>query len=268
MTQCEFYLVNPNNNITVLVESQFSAEVQPFVAKRLLNKEKSGEQVGFIIDEKSDSFDIKIRMSGGEFCGNACMAAAAVYLSKIKEPKQLVRVSISGCDSPVNVIIKEKDADGYLCCVQMPKTLSIGEITAVISGKECILPIVHFKGISHIFIKEKLGRGEAETLIKNMSQELKTDALGLMFISEDYSSLTPLVYVPKADTLYWENSCASGTAALGEYLLKVNPDLLPITVSEPGGKLKITNEGGICLEGKSKIEKYVRNFGILNSVEI
>lgn len=267
MTQCNYYLVNPNNNKTVLVESRFDAEVQPFVAKKLLSLEKSAEQVGFICGEKSESFDIKIRMSGGEFCGNACMAAAVVFLEKSKNFKELVRVSMSGCEYPVEVKIIKKEPCGCLCRVNMPKALSVCNFTVSINGKKCVLPIVHYKGISHILINERLEKRQAEALIKNICNSLKADALGLMFIDKDCTHLTPLVYVPAADTLYWENSCASGTAALGEYLLSKNAEVLPITVIQPGGKLKIINDGGICLEGKCKIEKYISENEKLNSVE-
>ena len=267
MAQCNYYLVNPTGNITVLVESRFSTEVQPFVAKKLLELEKSGEQAGFIINEKSDDFDIKIRMSGGEFCGNACMAAAVVFLEKSRDFKKLVKVSISGCDEPVNVTVDEKTDSGYVCRVQMPRAESVGEITAVINGAETVLPIIHYKGISHILIKGRLSANYAETFVRNLSKELSCDALGLLFVNESLTSLTPLVYVPAVDALYWENSCASGTAALGEYLLKSDYKAFPIAVKEPGGILKISNNNGVCLEGKCRIEKYVNENDILNSVE-
>lgn len=256
--KCNYYLVNPTNNITILVESQFPSEMHPYVAKKLLEKEKTAEQVGFISNETDNSYDIKVRMSGGEFCGNACMAAAAVYLNKSGSDVKYVRVSMSGCEKNVNVAIEKDKNGGYLCSVDMPEPDSVSEIKAVINCEDVILPIVHYKGISHILYKGKIAKNRAERLIKELADTVKSDALGIMFVSEDYSEAIPLVYVPAADTLYWENSCASGTAALGEYLLNFDKDKLPLSVSEPGGKLKITDDNGIKLSGGCYIESIQR----------
>lgn len=259
MTECNYYLVNPTNNVTILVESQFSAEVQPFVAKKLLEKEKRAEQVGFITNEVGDSYDIKVRMSGGEFCGNACMAAAAVFLDRNNSKKENIGVSISGCEKTVNVTIDSFENGCYMCSVDMPDCDSVSEIKAVINSQNKTLPIVHYKGISHILIKDKLSKSDAENLIRKLSDSVKSDALGLMFVNDTFTELTPLVYVRETDTLYWENSCASGTAALGEYLLKFHKSALPLSVSEPGGKLKIIEKNGITLCGSCIIEKYAVN---------
>ena len=63
-----------------------------------------------------------------------------------------------------------------------------------------------------------LSKSKAEKLAKSWCEYLKADALGLMFLDRKKNSLTPLVYVPEAGTLYWESACGSGTCAVGAWL--------------------------------------------------
>ena len=58
--------------------------------------------------------------------------------------------------------------------------------------------------------------------------------------NEENSFLTPLVYVPACETVFWERSCASGTAAVGMYLAEKTGAPLDITLSEPGGSLRVS----------------------------
>ena len=56
--------------------------------------------------------------------------------------------------------------------------------------------------------------------------------------------LTPLVYVPGSGTSFWENSCASGSAATGMYLADRTGKRQEICLREPGGSLKVTSDPG------------------------
>ena len=66
----------------------------------------------------------------------------------------------------------------------------------------------------------------------------------MMFIDEGEGvrALTPLVYVPGADTMFWENSCASGSAAAGMYLAAKEGKPVDVTFSEPAGSLRVTSD--------------------------
>ena len=73
--------------------------------------------------------------------------------------------------------------------------------------------------------------------------------------------LTPLVYVPEAGTLVWENSCASGTSAVGVWAASVQKrgnmkagsqeKAIKMTLQEPGGILsvEVSPSGEIRLTG-------------------
>ena len=55
--------------------------------------------------------------------------------------------------------------------------------------------------------------------------------------------LTPLVFVPAVDTLFWENSCASGTAAIGAWLQKRKGVRVEASFSQPAGVLRVEADG-------------------------
>ena len=92
---------------------------------------------------------------------------------------------------------------------------------------------------------------EAEALARRRCAELSADALGLMFLDRANETLTPLVYVPRSDTLFWEHSCGSGTAAVGAYLAKEQGMRVCVSLRQPGGTLEITAspDGELYLAG-------------------
>lgn len=83
---------------------------------------------------------------------------------------------------------------------------------------------------------------------------------GYMFL--EGNKLTPLVYVPKTDILFWEDSCASGSMIAALYLAKKAGKDMDFCFDEPGGKLnvsvsldeKISLWGEISLIKEGKIE--------------
>jgi diaminopimelate epimerase len=54
--------------------------------------------------------------------------------------------------------------------------------------------------------------------------------------------MTPLVYIPGSGTVFWENSCASGTSAVGMYLAEKENTRIDLTVEEPGGILRVKSD--------------------------
>lgn len=104
----------------------------------------------------------------------------------------------------------------------------------------------------HVFENEI---ADPENEIKKVPSD---NAIGFMFWNEKESKLKPLVYVPGADTLFWENSCASGTAALGTYLAKKYNKAIDLDINEPGGVLHITTDPDddfVKLDGEIILEK-------------
>ena len=85
---------------------------------------------------------------------------------------------------------------------------------------------------------------EAEEAVKAWCRELGAEGLGLMFLElgEGDPRLTPLVYIPGSGTLFWENSCASGSSAAGMALAAENGRALRLTLEQPGGRLQVESD--------------------------
>ena len=65
-----------------------------------------------------------------------------------------------------------------------------------------------------------------------------------MFLDAARSRLTPLVYIPGSGTVFWENSCASGSSAAGMYLAARTGAPVGLTLAEPGGSLRVSSDPG------------------------
>ena len=101
--EIKYHVMDPTGNITILVETPVEEASQPFVASKLMEAEPEAEQVGFLTSPVNETWDIALRMAGGEFCGNATMSAAAFYAAGAGIEKGIVTVCVSGAAQPVPV---------------------------------------------------------------------------------------------------------------------------------------------------------------------
>ena len=113
------------------------------------------------------------------------------------------------------------------------------------------LPLVRMEGISHLIIEPSSPffclreRPEAaEQAVRQWCHTLSADGLGLMFLEEGPAArrMTPLVFVPGADTVFWESSCASGSSAVGMCLASREGTPVDLSLAEPGGKLHVKSD--------------------------
>ena len=245
--ELKYYLFDPTKNMTILVETPVPAESQPFVASRLLQVEPTAEQVGFVSAGDRES-DITLRMAGGEFCGNATMSTAALFCIKNGLTAASVRVRASGAEKPVTVEVRAA-GEGFACTVDMPRPKRITQ------GFGC--PLVEFDGISHMIVTAPMERADAERAVRERCAALGAAGLGLMLLDAAAETLTPLVYVAMPETLYWEHSCASGSAAVGAYLAAKRGEKADLSLREPGGilRVKAAPGGAISLSGTAFCRK-------------
>ena len=278
-----YLIADPTGNITILVLDPVPVGKQPAAAAELMEKEPSAEQVGFLTlpersktvstDQSSGAYDIALRMAGGEFCGNASMSAAAYCAWHAGLKHGSFTLHVSGTALPVTVEIKlDPVADGnpltWIGKVHMPPPAKI-ELVTFPNGRE--LPVVTFEGITHVIIREDSQtsdfsilknsdasdcptvqhKSQAENLAREWCDFLHADALGLLFLNAFADRLTPLVYVPGADTLFWETSCGSGSAAVGAWLAQQSGQPVSASLTQPGGTLHVTAspDGPLLLQG-------------------
>ena len=244
----DYALMDPAGNITLLVKTPVPPESQPRVAALLMRAEPAAEQVGFL---SSDPVcDLSLRMAGGEFCGNAARSAAFLHGMDLGAFEARFSVRVSGAADPVTVVVSPLAQQAR---VDMPPPLSI---ESVCFPGEPPLPLVRFGGISHVILERTPDRAAAEAAAPVWCRQLKADALGLMFLDRASDTLTPLVFVPAADTLFWENSCASGTAAVAAWLARDTAcSFFSVALRQPGGYLKaeVSPEGDISLAGRVEL---------------
>ena len=265
--------MDPTGNITALVRTEVDAADRPFIAGRIMTCHPEVEQVGFLRIEKPEAGNScalpELAMTGGEFCGNASISAAAICLMEKKtggrtitdtgdrkrqdEEKQPVTVflRVSGVCEPVEISLWEDRPGSYQGRILMPKAREIICREFSHGSVRELLPVVRMGGISHIIIDQNKEffrlvntSAQAEAAVRSWCEELEAEGLGLMFLEKDGSEqkLIPLVYIPGSDTVYWENSCASGTSAVGMYLAEKENTRIDLTVEEPGGILRVKSD--------------------------
>ena len=249
-TSVVYSLLDPTGNLTLLAETPVPPAAQPRTARALMDREPGAEQAGFLTRDEEGPC---LRMAGGEFCGNASMCAAMLYLRRRGREAGTVRVRVSGTTRPVEVAIAPGPG-GARGTVTMPPPLSLAPVTLP-GGRR--LPAARFAGICHVLVEEALPVPEAEALARALCLSLGAEALGLMLLDRGALSLRPLVFVPGAGTLFWESSCASGTAAVGALLAARAGKRVTLALSQPGGVLEIDADpaGRLLLTGTVRVLK-------------
>ena len=273
MKPVRYSVLDPSGNITVLVESPAEPSDRIFIASELMKMCPEAEQAGFVSFSQSDDGPVRasLTMAGGEFCGNASMCAAALCMmrrsgrggERAREPEAgsgktaEVCLSVSGAEEPVTVRLSPEGTEGtpegrtWKTAICMPPAAGIHEREFCCGELRGSLPVVELSGISHIMIEPesafaalRQSRAEAEAAVREWCGLLGADGLGLMFLSPEPDGflLTPLVYIPGCDTMFWENSCASGSAAAGMYLALKSGDAVNTTFAEPGGSLRVSSD--------------------------
>ena len=302
--EIKYCIFDPTGNITALVETEVRAADRAPVASGIMAAHPEVEQVGFVAyndaafaaDTGTDAA-VSLMMAGGEFCGNATMCAAALYVIRKGMPAAgAVKAKVSGAEAPLSVQVEEISGAGespcaagsarlydgesaagafYAAAVTMPPAIGIEKIgSAARAGSEegaggaFGLPLVRRQGIDHIIIEPDSGffglkddPAAAESLIRECCGALGSDCLGMMFLDEAEGSIcerrmTPLVFVPGADTLFWENSCASGSAAAGIWLAIKAGSPVDVRLRQPAGSLRVESDpatGHTVLHGTARL---------------
>ncbi len=235
-----YTVLDPAGNKTLIVETPVERDKYKTVADILMQKEPDVEQVGFL-EEADDGADIHLEMAGGEFCGNASMCAAAMFLEDHRLKEGVVRLSVSGADEILGITLKE-EGRYWKCSAEMPVPESVWLRVLKLNGKDVTLPVVNFKGISHAIVSWNMEYEEAEKIIEDWAEQLDVDTLGIMLLDEENSKLLPLVFVKKSDTLFWEHSCASGTAAVGAWSAVDKNQDFSVELKQPGGSIGVSVE--------------------------
>lgn len=254
-----YSIIDPTGNITALVESDVDIGRQPDVARTIMQRHPEVEQVGFVWQQHNNAhdhhFDFCLRMAGGEFCGNATMSAS--FLCAFRQglcndgSTHVLPVSVWGIDHLVETRVTPIGLESARTSIHMPGSASI-KGTPLTFGSQCVeVAVVHTPGISHAIILSNTPLytmlqepSLAQAVVRSWCDELGCDGLGLMFVepSSTVWHLTPLVYVPGADTMFWESSCASGSSAVGTFASATSHSPIRLEIEQPGGVLCVESD--------------------------
>lgn len=265
-----YAIFDPTGNVTALVEDPVARDLHQAVARRIMVAHPEVEQVGFVESGPCGGASGRLTMAGGEFCGNATMSAAALLALRGhvgSDPGALsLRLWVSGAQDPVEVRMRSIDGTTFEGAVRMPPARSVERVVLAWADVSAEVPVVFMEGISHAVVDEGSPFArlagvpeEAEAAVRAWCATLGADGLGIMFLDREGSerTLTPLVFVPGADTCFWERSCASGTSACGMYEAALSGGAVDLACREPGGILRVTSEP----EGPTWLFGHVRETG-------
>jgi len=242
---------DPAKNITVFVLDTVEDPADRAALARVILADKNlkAEQVGFVSPPASchEKSLWHLEMAGGEFCGNAARCFG-LYVAKTRGLKGRANlfVSVSGAKEPVQV---EVDTERSRAAAEMPKPLTVESVDC--EGRS--LPVLIFEGITHVIAQDLESGSENFYAIKAAVEKRfpAPAALGVMFYDTASRFLRPAVYVRSVDTMVFESSCGSGSAALGIWLCR--------EIADGTAKYAIAQAGGVIeTEVVKRADKVVR----------
>ncbi|GAE28730.1 diaminopimelate epimerase [Halalkalibacter hemicellulosilyticus] len=273
--EVEFFKCNPTQNMTILVKTSHPKELHPLIAAKMMAYDSVyAEQVGFIEQAASNEAVATLSMAGGEFCGNACMALAALVASTQTIDEQGLTdivLNASGTKELIKCHVRKK-ADQYDCQVTMPLPQKIEQKTIEYDGEQREIVIVRYHEFIHIVMElheyNESMKKKAESFARLLAIAGGAKVIGILFYQASTKEMYPLIYVPQIDSMIWERGCGSGTASIGAYLAWKAKDEVQAKVKQPGGVmevwatadndkitgLSIKGSVGIVAEGKAFID--------------
>ena len=231
----DYCMANPAGNRTALVITPAEKSVYADISRKLMARIDGCEQVGFLVDPVHGG-DVRLEMMGGEFCGNALRCAAYYYVrEKIPSQRLMVAAEISGCDRPLEVSADVVKGVSQAEMLLPRKTEEVEHWGG--SGAMAFL----YDGIAHIVLPgpaRYLPEESLKAYLQSMAIQYNVSAVGLMQVDLRDHRLLPVVYVRETNTMVYESSCASGSAAAAVYLALLEEDgVCSYDFSEPGGIL-------------------------------
>jgi diaminopimelate epimerase len=233
--QYEIVVADPAKNITLFVLNPVTERVK--AARSLLADPALGaEQVGFALPPEKERKLWRLEMMGGEFCGNAARSFG-LFVARTQGllGRHTVFIEISGMKGALAVQVDVRAGKAEL---RIPRPLS--RETLDFEGKA--LPVYIFEGITQVIAPDLPPEKELFYRIKGLIEErpVSHEALGVMFYHAANQMMTPAVYVYGTDSLVFESSCGSGSAALGMLLSETLPDgEARHAVVQPGGVIEV-----------------------------
>ena len=245
MKAVRYVTLDPTGNITCLVTGKPEGADERAITGRLM---RECEQVAYLEPPALPGSRARIRLMGGEFCGNAAMASACWLADRdgiLPGQEVLLPIEMSGADGILSCEVR-RFAGSFEGTVPMPPVRSIEAFEA--EGQT--LTAVAMEGIAHIIWAGPPfpDEAEAEALLRRLAIGRPEEAVGLLLWNESARTMRPLVLVKGSGTLVWETGCGSGSAAVGAYRAwRAGRGITHTDVHQPGGVITVSCEvrGGL-----------------------
>lgn len=243
--EIKFVKINPAENTTIFAVTPVEKEKRAKVANELMAYGNvQAEQVGFIELHPQEGIDGHVEMMGGEFCANASRSLGAylAWLGEKPQPDGFYRITCSGCEQIMMCSVEGQEREPVMKAeIGIPLPHALDRVPLEVEGKEHVFYRVAFDGITHYvtFWDGLVSKDHCWQAVRKWADEDSYDALGLILFQKEKSQMRAAVYVKETDTLYWERSCGSGTAALGFVCSTLEKESVHIPVYQPGGCIEV-----------------------------
>jgi diaminopimelate epimerase len=235
----DLLIADPAKNITAFVLDPVPAEARAALSGALLSDAAlEVEQAAFVLPPGREGNRLwRLEMMGGEFCGNAARSFGLYVAGKTGlRGRHTVIIESSGVSAPVPVRV---DTETGRAEAEIPAPLSM--TTLNFGGRA--LPVCVFEGISHVLAPDLRPDRESFFAIKTAFEEnapILPGAFGVLFAGPPAGgaddAITPAVYVYGTDSLVFESSCGSGSAALAVHKSrKLGDGEARYGIRQPGG---------------------------------
>ncbi|MDR2798612.1 MAG: hypothetical protein LBB80_09735 [Treponema sp.] len=239
--QYEIVVADPAKNITLFVLNQVENRAE--AARLLLEAPDLGaEQVGFVIPPQRPQGLWRLEMMGGEFCGNAARSFG-LFVARTLGCSGLVDIpiGISGMPDPLTVKVNV-EAETAEIAIPKPVAQDTLMLTLAPDLPNLRLPVYCFAGITHVIAPGISPGNQGKALFYTIKAQVQRrlaipQALGVLFYDREEHLMTPAVYVYATDSLVFESSCGSGSAAFGAWQHE--------TLWEGEGFCQVIQPGGI-----------------------
>ena len=214
----EYEFLNPSGNITALVTKDVPRDKYQEISNKIMKSDPNIEQVGFL--KKYSNSVFRLEMAGLEFCGNASRAFACFLVKEKYVNTNTFEISVSGYDNLIECNV-EKKGEEYYSTINLKFHKPINDFIENKKLNNEEISVIHLPGISHTFLDQKKFKFDKENCLKEAKkiiQELSLinlPAIGVIWY--DDNQINPVVYVKDIDSLFYENSCGSGSIAYGIY---------------------------------------------------
>lgn len=243
MRELRFYKMSPGGNSTILVLDAVAKELRAEYARTLMSEHHlQAEQVGYL---DLTACPVRLDMMGGEFCGNACRAAAAVM---VREGTGLTErdgelhglISVSGVEHPLALrVVNGKNE--LVCWVEMPLAQADTQVRADdVAERAPGVSVVCLPGITHLCLDESVHpfpadyTGRAAQLRRD--HNLDAAAVGCVWYrTGSLCRIKPVVWVRATDSTYYETGCGSGSLAVALCQSRGKNLPLDLRIVQPSG---------------------------------